>query len=181
MKFSNRENERVELHDGRVIYLSRSVAVAIQLHAIIDNEQYVLICKRGPEAMGGAGKWCLPCGYLDWDESGEQAVIRELWEETNVSFQDFIFDIHSKVKISHLHHPWKVVSDPQIDERQNVTLHHGTVVIRTNTMLPTPSIKNAELGELEDVRWIKISELDSYDFAFNHNSRIKEFINLCII
>ena len=181
MKFSNRENERVELPDGRVIFISRSVAVAYQLHAILGDDRYVLLCKRGKEAIGGPSKWCLPCGYLDWDESGERAVIRELWEETGLVLTDVLFEEKSKVIKSYLHDPWKVVSDPHLDERQNVTLHYGTILQRSDDMLPMPSNKNAAPGEIDEVRWINIKDLESIDFAFNHDRRIKEFISFSTI
>ena len=34
--------------------------------------------------MPEGGKWCFPCGYLDWDETLEEAASRELYEETGL-------------------------------------------------------------------------------------------------
>lgn len=31
-----------------------------------------------------AGKWCIPCGYVDYEESVENALRREFFEETNL-------------------------------------------------------------------------------------------------
>jgi ADP-ribose pyrophosphatase YjhB (NUDIX family) len=38
------------------------------------------------------GGWCIPCGHVEWDESVEQAAIREMQEETGlvVSLQGIV-------------------------------------------------------------------------------------------
>ena len=49
MQFNNRHNERVVLPDGRVIWLSRSVAlVGIIVLIRPDGSKFVLMNKRGP-------------------------------------------------------------------------------------------------------------------------------------
>ena len=36
-------------------------------------------------AADGQGLWCCPCGYLDFDETLEECVIREIKEETGLT------------------------------------------------------------------------------------------------
>ena len=56
-----------------------TVGVAI---IVRDAEGRVLLGKR---AVGwGAGKWCIPCGSLEWGEDVREAAARELREETGV-------------------------------------------------------------------------------------------------
>jgi ADP-ribose pyrophosphatase YjhB (NUDIX family) len=43
----------------------------------------VLLVRRGPGHFG-AGRWCLPCGYVEWGEDVRQAAIREAREEAGV-------------------------------------------------------------------------------------------------
>jgi hypothetical protein len=43
------------------------------------------------------------------------------------------------------------------------------------------SNKNAETGEVGEIKWIPISEIDNYDFAFDHDELIKEYLNECVI
>ena len=88
VKFNNTPNT---LHtiEGRMVPESRSVAVvgvivAIDKHTSLSylgcKDIYVLAEKRSRN-MDSPGKWCLPCGYLDWDETGPEALIREVYEE----------------------------------------------------------------------------------------------------
>jgi 8-oxo-dGTP pyrophosphatase MutT (NUDIX family) len=45
---------------------------------------YVLSTKRSSNMIDEPYKMCVPCGYLDWDESGPEAALRELQEETKI-------------------------------------------------------------------------------------------------
>jgi ADP-ribose pyrophosphatase YjhB (NUDIX family) len=39
----------------------------------------------GRRASGDyAGLWCIPCGYVEWDEDVREAAVREFEEETGV-------------------------------------------------------------------------------------------------
>jgi ADP-ribose pyrophosphatase YjhB (NUDIX family) len=48
---------------------------------VLDHEQLLLV-KRGMEP--GKGKWCLPGGFVELDESPSEGVLRELHEETGL-------------------------------------------------------------------------------------------------
>jgi len=48
-----------------------------------DDAQRVLLVKRSVEPQ--AGKWCLPGGFVEIDESAEEGCLRELKEETGLS------------------------------------------------------------------------------------------------
>lgn len=62
-------------------YNSRHIVV----NCITIFQNKILLIKRGIEP--GYGKWALPGGYLDWDESVEEAAAREVLEETGVKVQ----------------------------------------------------------------------------------------------
>ncbi len=47
-----------------------------------DTDRFVLLVKRGKEPFNG--KWALPGGFMEWDESCEQCAARELKEETEL-------------------------------------------------------------------------------------------------
>jgi 8-oxo-dGTP diphosphatase len=51
------------------------------VHAIVVKDNKILLEKRA-KGLLEAGKWCLPSGFVDRDETAEQAVLRELKEET---------------------------------------------------------------------------------------------------
>ena len=65
--------------NGEELWISRSVVVACVVARITDEHKIeVLVEKRGPE-VSATGRWCFPCGYLDYDEDLTQAVIREVY------------------------------------------------------------------------------------------------------
>lgn len=59
-------------------YNSRQMVV----NGIIEDKEKILLIRRGIEP--GYGKWALPGGYLDWDETLQEGVIREVKEETGL-------------------------------------------------------------------------------------------------
>jgi NAD+ diphosphatase len=81
--------------DNKEYWISRSIAVVTILVACNKfNEQCVLIVQRGtgtpdPEFVG---KYCLPCGYLDYNETCVEAAVRELKEETGMTASQIRFN-----------------------------------------------------------------------------------------
>ena len=146
---------------GREYWISRSIAVVVAVF----TKNSVLVVQRGtgtpdPEYVG---KYCLPCGYLDFDETCAQAAQRELMEETglNLPLSDF-----------------KLVSindNPKGDKRQNLTfryvVHTPLSIEEIELMITT---KNSEKDEVASIRFIDINNIDVYEWAFNHESLIKE-------
>jgi len=47
--------------------------------AIFDNEGRILLHQRADDR-----RWCLPCGWLEPNESPQEAAVREAWEETGL-------------------------------------------------------------------------------------------------
>lgn len=175
MIFSNRQNERVELPDGRVIWLSRSVAVVVTVWFKVNEEFYLLLGKRGPGCPDEVGKWNLPCGYLDWDEDLQQACLREVWEETGLNLDNYLNQ--SNVLIDQFTElPWAITSHKRGENamKQNVSHHYG-VVIEVD-QLPKLSSANCEPGEIADLQWLSEGEIESLDYAFNHKEKIYDFL-----
>ena len=61
---------------GRVFYRNPAVGVA----AVLRDGDGILLGRRVRGAYGGL--WCIPCGYVEWDEDVRDAARRELREET---------------------------------------------------------------------------------------------------
>lgn len=181
MKFNNRENKSYEV-DGRVIWDSRSPAVAGAILCAVDSEAgkgvYVLVAKRGENCPNEVGKWCLPCGYMDYDEDGLDAIRRETWEETGVNLDEFIENADKVIYDPYKYrNPWYTNHDPKNDELQNITLHFGAA-IRASELPEIKGPQGGEEDETADVKWVEVSELldgDDYDLAFNHSMRLQQF------
>lgn len=72
------DGERLRSHCpacGWIHYLNPTVGVAVVL---IPDGRILL----GERQSGG---WCIPCGHVEWDETVEEAAIREFAEETGLT------------------------------------------------------------------------------------------------
>jgi 8-oxo-dGTP pyrophosphatase MutT (NUDIX family) len=172
--FKNRQNELITTTDGRKLFHSRSVAVVAVLVCMNpDGECRIAIEKRGNHpGLDKKGLWCLPCGYLDWEESGKDAVRREVWEEIGLNLDEYK---NVMVGGPSLDNPYSVKTEPD-ENRQNITLRYGMVFIQREWPVLNPN-NDAEPDEVADAVWAKYSDilLDKYEFAFNHKAVIQLF------
>lgn len=185
-QFINKPNECVTTTDGRKIWVSRSVAVVgVFCVCTKDANTHVLIEKRGTNpGLDKQGLWCLPCGYLDWNETAEDAIQREAWEEIGLDLDDLVKKYQRFDEGDYLTKPWAVKSEPD-ENRQNVTLRYAC----TFNMDDLPSLKpnnDCEPNEVADATWVNVgafikpdlSALEKYDFAFNHDVVIRKYFEL---
>lgn len=56
--------------------------------AVINRDKKVLLLKRGSTAPYNPDNYCFPGGTVEYNESLEQAAIRELYEETGIVVED---------------------------------------------------------------------------------------------
>ena len=151
-------------HDGKEYWYSRSIAAAIFLFAEDSaGQKYVLANKRG---TGGdeIGKWNCPCGYLDFNETVKQAAVREVYEETGLQINEN--DIHLTF----------INDDPDKDARQNVTFRYtGVLTEKVESLSKKLNDKHSEDNEVESIKFVKLSEINDYNWAFNHENLIREY------
>lgn len=166
VKFNNTPN-KVHIIDNKQVWESRSVAV----NCVVICGDSVLLGQRGKGAPDSVGLYNIPSGYLDYDESGTEAVYREVWEETGLYLPE------QKVIVNNLFNPWHVNTQPD-ENRQNISLRYGCVISKVGDEFPLLTSENSEPNEVSDLKWVPINELEDYKFAFNHNIVIKEYLKL---
>ena len=95
---NNQKSKRCE-SCGFVFYMNASAAVAA---FIVNKAGDLLVCRRGKEPEKGTLD--LPGGFVDDNESAEQAVIREIGEElqAKVTESRYLFSLPNRYKYSGL-------------------------------------------------------------------------------
>lgn len=181
--FKNKENEHIVLESGREIWLSRSCAVVGEIFIKVISpfrppEYRILLGKRGEKTPDFQGYWCLPCGYLDWNETAAEGLLREVYEECGVylpnlnAIPGLISEIGGLLEESPQVSPWTVTSEPS--GKQNVSLHFMSELTWSYEYeLPALSFKNAEKGEVAELAWMKVDDALALNLAFNHNEVLK--------
>lgn len=77
-----------------IFYQNPAVGVA----AIVIEDRKLLLGKR----IGSySGQWCIPCGYVEWDEDVYDAAKREFYEETGLEIEIS----HVYTVLSNFHNP----------------------------------------------------------------------------
>lgn len=159
--FNNRQNKRYETTCGRELWHSRNVAVCVTIIRPNPENQsalQVLVGKRG-KAVTDSGLWCMPCGYLDWDEDVFDAARREVFEEVNLEIERESLEM------------MEVDSNPE-KARQNVTVHFLAYLTEVVDQDFTPK----DFKEVEEIRWIDLEDADNFDWAFDHKARVNNLI-----
>ena len=150
--------------DGKKYWISRSCAVVV---IVVVDGKYLLVTKRGPGCPDEIGKWSFICGYLDWDESLEDAVARELYEEIGL-----------RLPVQYKPSLLRVISKPESDKRQNVCFRYLVEVsmdyLKKNEINTDTLSRGGEAGEVEDIKLIPIPESSGLNWAFNHGEIVKE-------
>ncbi len=135
-----------EFENGKKVQLRHVV-----VHAIVEKDGALLLEKRAGDILE-TGKWGLPGGFLERDETAEQCVLRELKEETGWEGKIIsLFRINTNPNRPH-------------EDRQNVAIEFLVKPIRQT---------GAPDHESSKVEWIPIDKLLPLDeFAFDHGESI---------
>lgn len=164
-KFEVKENELIYLEDGRRVAIDRSVGVVMLCFIKKEDDIYVLCNLRGNKTSEYKSYWNLPSGYLNWGETGEEAAIRETLEETGIKIP---IELVKEAEHS---------TDPS-ENRQNV-------IFRYYSILPLEYLFKKlipmDKEEVLSIKWISLSELDKYCFAFNQKETIKRIVNKVLL
>jgi len=133
------------LHCGR--FANRGTSI----DAIIVKKGEVLLIQR--VARPNKGYWGTPGGYVDWDESVEEAVAREVKEETNLNI--------TELKLV------GVYSSPSRHPKQVINLLYAVEVDDLSKLAVGDDALNA--------KWFPLQKLPS-KMALDHKQNIKDTI-----
>ena len=141
-------NFEIEDKNGRRFWISRSIVVVPVVFTLINDELYTVIEKRG-HTVSCSGRWSVPCGYLDYDETLEEACIREIKEETGVDV-----DIENLYFIGYN-------STPE-GNKQNVSMRFCCFV-PNNVGLDISKISTKD--EVDELKWLYVGKIKSDNFS----------------
>lgn len=147
--------------NGKEYWVSRSIAVVTYVYANVKGVECVLANKRGPGLPNKVGLWNCVSGYLDYDETVEEAAVREVFEETGVNIKNYrlIF---------------KEIDSSPSREKQNVLVRYCCHIKNADNINLTN--KYAEPNEVDEIRWIPLKDIDKYDWVSeSHKSKIREY------
>ncbi|HOW31382.1 MAG TPA: NUDIX hydrolase [Bacteroidales bacterium] len=126
-------------------YPRPAVTVDAAVFRSADNGFEVLLIRRGNEPF--KGMWALPGGFVNMDETLEEAVARELKEETSLD----------NVELEQLHTFSAVNRDPR----------HRTISTVFYGIIDQESMEARAGDDASETRWFSIGNLPS--MAFDHD------------
>ena len=126
-------------------YPHPAVTVDITIFTVRNDQLQVLLIKRALEPF--QGEWALPGGFVEMDESLEQAAERELREETGVSgvYLEQLFSF----------------GEPKRDPRERV------ITIAYYALMPSDTVELKAASDAEGVGWFGVDKLP--ELAFDHH------------
>ena len=125
-------------------YERPSVTVDVVIFSLVADDLQVLLIKR--KAKPYADVWAIPGGFVQMDESLEEAAVRELEEETAVS----------NVYIEQLY----TFGDPDRDPRTRV------ITVAYFALVPYDAIQHRPGDDAAETAWFSVFDLP--DLAFDH-------------
>ena len=129
-------------------YVKTTVGAIISRQS--ENGEQILLTRRGVPPY--LGKWCLPGGHIDLNESAQDAIIREVKEEVGLTFDACFLGYFDEII-------------PENDI-------HAVVLIFTGNASGEP---RAQPDEVTEMQWFLLKEISSLSMAFQHNQILDSY------
>jgi ADP-ribose pyrophosphatase YjhB (NUDIX family) len=132
------------------------VSVAAIITRIEDDSLQILLTKRSSNLNNFPGAWVLPGGHVDEYELREQAVVREVMEETGLNFYPTLFGVYD-----------------EIFEERGI---HAVVTVYEG---PCDGELAADEYEVSEIGWYSFDAALSHDLelGFEHRKIITDYVN----
>jgi len=157
-------NFQVTAEDGKRYWISRSCAVCAIVLCKSNGSWNILVNKRGQGTPDWQGFWNIPCGYVDFGETCEQACSREILEECGIEIDPGMFELYA------------VNSNPNDSDKQNITIRY-IANVPEECMMEHLSDIYSEKDEVDGIKWISFNDIDDYEWAFNHRDILETLKN----
>ncbi len=126
----------------------------VATQVIIFKEGKILLIKRA-EGMLEGGKWALSGGFVDRDETLEEAMAREVMEETGWTVKNIkLLSIYDN-------------PDRPNENRQNIAFNYSCEAVE--------KIGESD-KEVADVRWVSLTDPLLQELAFDHTKVVTDFL-----
>lgn len=127
----------------------------VVVHAIVEKDGALLLVKRAGPILE-SGKWSLPAGFMDRDETAGECILRELLEETGWKCEVVsLFRLNTNPDRPH-------------EDRQNIAIEF---ICRAIEKIGEPDRENSK------IEWVPIAKLLPFDeFAFDHGQTIELYL-----
>ena len=132
--------------------LGNEEKVRATVGAIIEKDKKVLLVKRNHEPF--KDYWCLPGGHIDFGETAQQAVIREVKEETGLTFKPKFLNYRNEIY-------------PDINWHGEVLIFYGEA----------EGEEKIDGEEIIDIKWFDINEASNMKLAFEHEKTLQIYKN----
>ncbi len=177
-KFKNKPNW--QFHCGGITHwVHRAPSVdgfifALAPKEINWGELHVLVIRRSDNMEVDPGKYGVPCGHLDWDETLYDAMVREVYEETSLYLPDY----RNYLEFDNNRQPFLTDSNPRAsyNSRQNVG-HHFVIALdfseKSVDEFPL-FVENYTSSETSLVKWMPMYDfnINDLEWSFNHHQGI---------
>lgn len=122
----------------------------LALFGDLDGERHVLLVRRADDSDAYPGRWAFPGGFVELDETGDHAAVRETAEETGIKVPADALRLVA------------VADDPDRDPRGRIVASVYTAVL---DHLPAPAAGD----DAAEARWFPLDEAHALPLAFDHN------------
>ncbi len=127
--------------------------------AVVEKDGRILLARRNHEPF--YNHWCIPGGHIEYGEGVEEAMLRELFEETGISAsagEARFFGYYSEYY-------------PELE-------WHAVALI----FAVKPEASGVELtrqeAEVKELRWYMPEEIASLPMAFEHGRIVEDYIKI---
>ena len=166
-------------------YFRPSVATDGIVFKVTNNELYVLLIKRKlsetrttKEHRPYQGYWALPGGFIRAKESAEDAILRELYEESGLKLSK------SKTKLYQVgfyskpdRDAWSFEGSKKGTYRQTMSSAFAVILQKSHTPVAETDASNADYFKVSDILDKKI---EKKKLAFDHNEILIDAVNLFV-